>query len=91
MILIVYCLMGLTPDIFEILELKFSSFMQSADLSKDEFYIPMIISEAINEALASVKVYQCKDKWYGITYREDLNEIKKAIGGYIDNGLYKGI
>ena len=84
-------LWGLTPDIFEILELKFSSFMQSADLSKDEFYIPMIISEAINEALASVKVYQCKDKWYGITYREDLNEIKKAIGGYIDNGLYKGI
>ena len=84
-------LWGLTPDIFKILDRKFSEFIKFADLTKDEFYIPMIISETINEKLASVKVYQCKDKWYGITYREDLDEIKTAIGGYIANGLYEGI
>ena len=27
----------------------------------------------------------------GITYREDLPELKEAIGGYINAGLYEGI
>ena len=40
---------------------------------------------------ASVRVYQNADKWYGITYREDLQEVKDAIGGYIRDGLYKNL
>lgn len=40
---------------------------------------------------ASVRVYKNADKWYGITYREDLQEVKDAIGGYIRDGLYKNL
>ena len=32
-----------------------------------------------------------RDLLLGITYREDLQEVKDAIGGYIRDGLYKNL
>ena len=84
-------LWGLTPDIFEILDEEYRKFLQTADLRKDEFFIPSVISAAIDRGRATVKVYRNADKWYGITYREDLARVKEAIGEYIDDGLYEGI
>jgi len=84
-------LWGLTPDIFDILEEEFSAFLKNADLMKDEFFIPSVISKALETGKATVKVFKNADKWYGITYREDLAEVKEAIGGYINDGLYEGI
>lgn len=84
-------LWGLTPDIFEILEEEFARFLKTANLMKDEFFIPSVISKALERGKATVRVYRNRDKWYGITYREDLKEVKEAIGGYIHDGLYKGI
>lgn len=84
-------LWGLTPDIFDVLEEEFTSFLANADLMKDEFFIPFVISKALETGRATVKVFKNSDKWYGITYREDLAEVKEAIGGYVENGLYDGI
>ncbi len=84
-------LWGLTPDIFEILEEEFSTFLANADLMKDEFFIPSVISKALETGRATLKVFKNADKWYGITYREDLAEVKEAIGGYVNDGLYEGI
>lgn len=81
-------LWGFTPDIFEMLEREFESFMKNADLAKDEFFIPSVVQKMISEGSASVKVYQNNDKWYGITYREDLDSVKNKIGEYINEGLY---
>ena len=84
-------LWGLTPDIFDVLEEEYAKFLRTANLMKDEFFIPSVISTALAQGRATVKVYRNTDKWYGITYREDLAEVKEAIRGYIENGLYKGI
>lgn len=84
-------LWGLTPDIFDVLEEEYAKFLKTANLMKDEFFIPSVISKAVDDGRASVKVFKNTDKWYGITYREDLQEVKDAIGGYIENGLYKGL
>ena len=84
-------LWGLTTDIFPLLETEFSAFLEHADLLKDELYIPSVISHALELGKATVKVLQSADKWYGITYREDLAEIKEAIGAYLREGLYEGI
>ena len=82
---------GLTTDIFDILEKEYQEFLQTADLMKDEFYIPTVISKAIATNSVSVKMFKTSDKWYGITYREDLKEIKSAIEDYIEKGLYARI
>ena len=84
-------LWGLTPDIFDILKEEYAVFLATADLMKDEFFIPSVISKAVDTGKATVKVFENTDKWYGITYREDLQEVKDAIGGYINDGLYEGI
>lgn len=84
-------LWGLTPDIFDVLDEEYHRFLNNADLKKDEFFIPSVITKALSNKKATVKIFTNDDKWYGITYREDLTEIKNAINGYIKNGLYEGI
>ena len=89
-----YSILGrvlLTPDIFDILEVEYKKFLETANLMKDEFYIPLVVSDAVKAGRATVQVYHNADRWYGITYREDLPEVKEAIGGYIHDGLYEGI
>lgn len=81
-------LWGFTPDIFDELDAEFKSFMQTADLAKDEFFIPSVVQNMITNKKATVKVYESESRWYGITYREDLAVIKNKIKEYIDNGLY---
>lgn len=84
-------LWGLTTDIFDVLDKEYSAFLKNANLQKDEFFIPSVITKALNDEKATVKIFTNDDKWYGITYREDLDEIKNAINGYVENGLYEGI
>lgn len=84
-------LWGLTPDIFDVLEEEYSKFLAEANLMKDEFFIPSVISKAVDTGRATVRVFRNADKWYGITYREDLQEVKEAIGGYIHDGMYKDL
>ena len=84
-------LWGLTPDIFDVLEEDYSKFLAEANLMKDEFFIPSVISKAVDTGRATVRVFRNADKWYGITYREDLQEVKEAIGGYIHDGMYKDL
>lgn len=84
-------LWGLTPDIFGHIEREYQKFLKTANLQKDEFFIPSVISKVIDDGMGTVQVFKNTDKWYGITYREDLGEIKEAIGGYIADGLYPGI
>ena len=84
-------LWGLTPDVFAYIQKEYDKFLNEADLLKDELFIPTIISDMSKAGRATIKVYTNKDKWYGITYREDLPQLKEAIGGYINAGLYEGI
>ena len=84
-------LWGFTPGFFDTLQKGMDEFLAHADLSKDEFLVPRVVGDLINNGEAKVKVYLTKDKWSGITYREDLPGLKEAIKGYIDAGLYKGL
>lgn len=82
-------LWGLTRNIFPYLQAKFDSFLQTADLSKDEFLIPDVIFDAVREGYATVCAYTNHDKWYGITHRDDLDKVRKELQDYIDKGLYE--
>lgn len=84
-------LWGLTPDIFEFLAEEYARFLNTADLLRDEFYIPSVVSDALQCGRATVRVYENADKWYGITYREDLAEVKAALKTLLEAGAYEGI
>lgn len=84
-------LWGFTTDIFAELQKEYDNFMKNANLLKDECLIPTLVDKLIKSGKATVKAYSNKDKWYGITYREDKEEVQKAIKELCDKGLYDGI
>lgn len=84
-------LWGFTCDVFTHLENGFMEFLRKADLSKDEFLLPEVVRGAIKQGVAEVTVYRNGDKWYGVTYREDLAEVQHAMQQLIRQGLYKDI
>lgn len=64
-----------TPLVFKYLESKFKQFLlkHAADIDA-EFYLPRVVNELIEEGLITVKVFLTEDKWFGITYQQDIEE-----------------
>lgn len=84
-------LWGFTPDVFPEIESDFNDFMQTADLTRDEFYIVNVVDNLIKRGKTKVKVFKNTNKWYGMTYKEDKGEVVQAIGKLISEGKYEGI
>lgn len=82
---------GLTPVIFEELEKQMNEFFEANkdDLSTCEFLFPDVLSRMIKEDKIRIKVLPTSAKWFGATYREDLDNIKNSIRELIAEGAYK--
>ncbi len=78
-------LWAFTPDVFGLLSEGYGRFIKTSDLSTAEYQIPTVIAQALESGKATVRVYGTDDKWYGITYREDLSFVRKALSA--DNAI----
>lgn len=80
---------GLKTSIFEFLQEQFTCFLKTnrSDL-KSEFYIPAAVDQLIREDKISAKVLPTKEKWFGVTYREDMNRAKENVRELIQQGVY---
>lgn len=79
---------GFTPKLFEYLESGFSDFLNSHDLNTCEYLIPSAVNEYLERGMVSVKVLNTTSKWFGITYREDMDIFKRELNKLIDEGVY---
>ncbi|HBM14873.1 MAG TPA: nucleotidyltransferase [Lentisphaeria bacterium] len=80
---------GFTESIFHYLESLFKEFLKSEIRNpKSEFYIPFVVDRLIKENEAKVKVLESKDKWFGITYKEDKPEVISKLRSLVDSGVY---
>ena len=59
------------------------------DLSTCEFLFPDVLDRMIKEGKIKIKVLPTSAKWFGATYREDLDNIKNSIKELITEGAYK--
>lgn len=75
-------------ELLEFFKNEFQTFLNTADLSKQECYIPVALSTAIHEGKTKIKVIETNAKWHGMTNREDLLEIKEALLNYKIKGIY---
>ena len=57
-------------------------------LLKDEFLLPTEVDKMIQEGEVNLIVGTTPAKWYGITYKEDLDDFKKAIIDMKQKGEY---
>ena len=81
---------GLTPTIFSIIENQMSDFFKTNkdDLSTCEFLLPDVLDKAIKTGEVKIKVVPTTAVWHGITYREDLDNMKNSINMLIESGDY---
>lgn len=81
---------ALQPEFFEIVEDGFEKFLSkvSAEDLKSEYLLPSIIDEMLESGKADVTVLESKDKWFGVTYKEDKDYVVQSIRRLMDEGLY---
>ena len=81
---------GLTPEFFQILESGFEAFVANtpADNLKAEYLLPTIIGDLLAEKKLAVKVLTSKDKWFGVTYKEDKDSVVSELQALIHAGVY---
>ena len=63
------------------LEAGFPEFLKGpgAQDLKAEYLLPTIIDQMIRRGQAKVTVLETKDKWFGVTYKEDKKAVSQAI------------
>lgn len=81
---------GFKPSIFGYLEDEMTEFFEKHknDLDSCEFLIPTSVFKRIEEGKINVKVLDTNEKWYGVTYKEDKEELVNAINKMIEEGKY---
>lgn len=82
---------GLPASFLDELERGFPEFLASVpdgDIKK-EYLLPQIIDKLIKSGQATVKILNTPDKWFGVTYKEDKEQVVNAIRGLIEAGVYK--
>ena len=79
-----------TPDVFDILMDKFKEFLKEnqEDLSTVEYQIPSILDYCIKSGKKEIDVITTKATWYGITYKEDTQNVKDAISKLVKTKKY---
>ena len=58
-------------------------------MEKCEFLIPDVLFDSIKENYSTVDVLKTTATWYGVTYKEDKDNVKKAINDLVQKGEYK--
>ncbi len=79
------------PEFIDYLAEDFKDFLsavEEGDLKK-EYLLPNIVDKLLKEKRANVKVLETKDRWFGVTYKEDKEIVQRAFSKLIQNGVYE--
>lgn len=81
---------GFTRKLIDGIKTDFNLFFAQPKevLLKDEFLLPMEVNKMIKNNEITLKVCTTEAKWYGITYKEDLDGFKQAIINMKKEGKY---
>lgn len=81
---------GLSPEFFQILESGFETFLSDIEEGnlKAEYLLPTIIGGLLEEDRIAVRVLESKDKWFGVTYKEDKDSVVASVRALVDAGMY---
>lgn len=55
---------------------------------KCEYFLPSVANALIKDGAGSVRVLNCHETWYGVTYKEDLQSFKDAMKRMRTEGIY---
>lgn len=82
---------GFSKEMIDILEENFVDFLKNipeGDIKK-EYLLPSIVDDQIQSGKADVTVLETKDKWFGVTYKEDKQIVMDSFKALVEAGVYK--
>ncbi len=81
---------GFTPVMMDELESRFAACLEKNkdNMLKCEYFLPFVVDELLKEGKAEVTVLSTKEKWYGVTYKEDKAVVVNAIREKVEKGEY---
>ena len=85
---------GFTDSILKELKNRFQKFLEKDAVNnplKAEYFLPSVVQELLEENKTTVQVLKSEDKWYGVTYKEDKEDVVNAIKKLKANGVYPEI
>ena len=83
---------GCAPAYLDVLEKDFVEFFKNTvpgNPLKAEYLLPIHIGGLLRENKCTVKVLETKDKWFGVTYKEDKEDVVNSFKELIKSGVYK--
>ncbi len=82
-------LWGFHQNVFEHSRQMFVDFVKNnPDNPKAEFYIPLVVNDLLEKKAIKLKVLTSTEKWYGVTYKEDKNDVVAAMKNLHNDGKY---
>lgn len=82
---------GVTAEYISLLEDGFKEFLsglKDGDI-KSEFLIPIYMDKLIKSGEITVKMLETRDKWFGVTYKEDKQSVMDSFKALYAEGVYK--
>ena len=82
---------GFTPSFMREVEEGFPAFLKAGlekDPMKSEYLLPRKIDELLKNGKAAVKVLPTEERWFGVTYKEDMEHVRESVRAMKDKGLY---
>ena len=81
---------GFTGEMMTELENRFASCLEKNrdNMLKCEYFLPFVVDDLLKEGKAMVKVLPTKEKWYGVTYKEDKALVVQALKEKAGSGEY---
>ena len=80
---------GFHPSVFSMTQTMFEEFLRdNSTNAKAEFFIPIIGNQMIKKGLGKVKIIGGGDIWFGVTYKEDKDEVSGKIKELVAKGVY---
>ena len=83
---------GKKPVYLDTLEKDFVKFFEQTvpgNPLKAEYLLPIHIGGMLHEGKCTVSVLETKDKWFGVTYKEDKEAVVNSFKELINDGVYE--
>lgn len=80
---------GFQASAFPLAEEMFRSFVEkNMQNPAAEFYIALLVNEMIRQKRGRVKILSGGTTWFGVTYKEDKEEVSGKIRQLVNSGIY---
>lgn len=79
---------GFTPELFDLFEEYFTTFLKTNPGIKTEYGLPTCIADLMADKRALVTILPCVSKWFGVTYQEDKEFVQANLRELHNSNVY---